>query len=589
MSVDAWLTVCVIALCFGLLTFTRYAPDIVMAGAVSILLLSGVLSTKEALAGFANEGMITVAVLYVVVTGLKETGGITWIVQSVLGRPSSVNNGLIRLMSPVMAISAFLNNTPVVAMFIPAVQEWAKRNQLSVSKFMIPLTYGASVGGMCTLIGTSTNLIVNGMLVSQTNMPSLHLFDLAWVGVPCALIAMVYIVMVHKWLLPERRPVFSQFGDARQYTVEMMVDADSPLINKSIEQAGLRQLPGMYLIEIDRGDQLLPAVSPQELLQANDRLVFAGVVDSVVDLQRIRGLSPATDQVFKLNSSRRNRCLIEAVVSNSCPLVGKSIREGRFRNVYNAAVIAVARNGEQIRRKLGDIVLAPGDTLLLEAHPSFLEHRRNSRDFFLISRLHDSEPLCHEKAPLAVLIMLGMIVVASFEWLSMLQAALLAAGLMLITRCTSGRVARRGVDWQVLVVVAASFGLGVALDRTGVAKIVAENLLQFAHNDPLLALALVFIATAIFTELVTNNAAAILMFPIALATAHKLDVSFMPFVITVMIAASASFATPIGYQTNLMVQGPGGNHFADFMKIGIPLSVLVGLVTILIVPIVWPF
>lgn len=589
MSFDAWLTVFVITLCFCLLTFTRYAPDIVMAGGVSFLLLSGVLSTQEALAGFANEGMITVAVLYVVVTGLKETGGIAWIVQSVLGRPSSVNNGLIRLMSPVMAISAFLNNTPVVAMFIPAVQDWAKRNQLSVSKFMIPLTYGASVGGMCTLIGTSTNLVVNGMLVAQTDLPSLHLFDIAWVGVPCALVAMIYILVVHKWLLPERRPVFSQFDDARQYTVEMVVEADSPLINKSIEQAGLRQLPGMYLIEIDRGDQVLPAVSPQERLQANDRLVFAGVIDSVLDLQRMRGLTPATDQVFKLNSSRRNRCLIEAVVSNSCPLIGKSIREGRFRNVYNAAVIAVARNGEQIKKKLGDIVLAPGDTLLLEAHPSFLELRRNSRDFFLISRLHDSQPPCHEKAPLAVLIMLGMVIVAGFEWLSMLQAAIFAAGLMIITRCTTGRVARRGIDWQVLVVVAASFGLGIALERTGVAKIVAENLISLAGGEPLLALALVYIATAIFTELVTNNAAAILMFSISLATANTLEVSFLPFAITVMIAASASFATPIGYQTNLMVQGPGGYHFADFMKIGIPLSALIGGVTILLVPLIWPF
>lgn len=589
MSIEAWLTISVITLCFSLLAFTRYAPDVVLVGGVTFLLLTGVLSTKEALAGFANEGVMTVAVMYVVITGLKETGGIAWIVQSVLGRPTSVNNGLIRLMSPVMAVSAFLNNTPVVAMFIPAVQDWAKRNQISVSKFMIPLTYGASVGGMCTLIGTSTNLVVNGMLVSQTNIPSLHLFDIAWVGVPCAIIAMIYILLVHKWLLPERRPVFSQFDDARQYTVEMMVEPGSPLVHKSIEQAGLRQLPGMYLIEIDRDDQVLPAVSSQERLQANDRLVFAGVIESVVDLQRIRGLTPATNQVFKLNSSRRNRCLIEAVVSNSCPLIGKSIREGRFRTFYNAAVIAVARNGEQLKGKLGDIVLAPGDTLLLEAHPSFVERQRNSRDFFLISRLHDSQPPRHDRATLAVLIMLGMILVAAFEWLSMLQAALLAAGLMIITRCTTGRIARHGIDWQVLVVVAASFGLGIALDTTGVAKIVAENLIGFASNDPIIALALVYIATAIFTELVTNNAAAVLMFSIALATAQKLDVSVMPFIITIMIAASASFATPIGYQTNLMVQGPGGYHFADFMKIGIPLSVLIGTVTVLIVPIVWPF
>jgi len=589
MGWEGWYSVAITTLCFATLALTRYSPDIVMVGGLTLLLLAGVLSPEQALSGLANEGMVTVGVLYVVVAGLRETGGIGWIVHSVLGRPRSLQHAQIRLMAPVAAMSAFLNNTPVVAMFIPAISDWAKRNSLSVSKLMIPLSYASIVGGTCTLIGTSTNLVVNGLLIKETGSDGLTLLELAWVGVPVMLIVFIFILLGSKWLLPERVPAISRYDDAREYTVEMLVDNGSVLSGKSIEAAGLRQLPGMFLIEIDRQRQIMPAVSSYEVLRDGDRLVFAGVIESVVDLQKTQGLTPASNQIYKLGSSRQDRVLVEAVVSDSCPLAGKSVRKGRFRNFYNAVIIAVARNGKRVQQKIGDIVLRPGDTLLLESHHSFAEQQRNSRDFFLVSEIDGTNPPQYQKAMLALSILALMILSVTIGWLSMLKASLLAAGLMILTRCTSGREARRSVDWQILIVIAASFGLGSALHNTGAAESIAISLIELAGGSTGISLALMFAVTALLSAVATNNAAAVIMFPIALTTANNLGVSLMPFVITLMVAASTSFATPIGYQTNLMVYGVGGYRFSDYLRIGVPLTLLVSLTTILVVPLVWHF
>jgi len=589
MGWEGWYSIAVTTLCFATLALTRYSPDIVMVGGLTLLLLAGVLSPEQALSGLANEGMVTVGVLYVVVAGLRDTGGIGWIVHSVLGRPRSLQHAQIRLMAPVAAMSAFLNNTPVVAMFIPAISDWAKRNSLSVSKLMIPLSYASIAGGTCTLIGSSTNLVVNGLLIKETGSAGLTMLELAWVGVPVMLIVFIFILLSSKWLLPEREPAISRYDDAREYTVEMLVDKGSVLSGKSIEEAGLRQLPGMFLIEIDREGQIMPAVSSYEVLRDGDRLVFAGVIESVVDLQKTLGLTPASDQIYKLGSSRQDRVLVEAVVSDSCPLAGKSVCEGRFRNFYNAVIIAVARNGKRIQQKIGDIILRPGDTLLLESHHSFAEQQRNSRDFFLVSEIDGANPPQYEKAMLAMSILALMILSVTTGWLSMLKASLLAAGLMILTRCTSGREARRSVNWQILIVIAASFGLGSALHSTGAAESIAIALIEFAGGSTEISLALMFAVTALLSAVATNNAAAVIMFPIALTTANSLGVSVMPFVITLMVAASTSFATPIGYQTNLMVYGVGGYRFSDYLRIGVPLTLLVGLTIILIVPRVWHF
>ncbi|HVA49453.1 MAG TPA: SLC13 family permease [Pirellulales bacterium] len=612
----AQLTLLDLALVFGLLIWSRLPPDFVLVGGVALLVLTGILDAREALAGLANEAMVTVGILYVVGAGVRQTGGVDWIAQRLFGKPKSTFNAIVRLMFPAAGLSAFMNNTPLVAMLIPAVTDWAKMHRIATSKLMIPLSYAAILGGTCTLIGTSTNLVVDGQVKEEakrriaadvkagmpeakarekfereTRLPAdgLAMFDITWVGLPAAVLGCGFMAVAAWWLLPDRKPAMSNLEDPRSYTVEMLVEPDSPLVGKAIEEAGLRHLPGAYLVEIDREGFILPAVSPDERLRGNDRLVFVGVVDSVLDLQKIRGLVPATDQVFKLSAPRSSRCLIEAVVSNSCPLVGKTIRDGRFRSIYNAAVIAVARNGERINKKIGDIVLAPGDTLLLEAHPAFADQQRNNRDFFLVSRLEDSQPPRHERALVAAGILIGMVLLASLTSLGMFKASLLAGGLMLATRCCSVSLARRSIDWEVLLAIAASFAIGAALEKTKAAEMIAHQMIGLAQGNAWASLAIVYLATLLATELITNNAAAALMFPMAVKTAEGLQVNWMPFVIVVMMAASAGFATPIGYQTNLMVYGPGGYRFSDYLKVGVPLDLLIGVITVLLAPFLWPF
>jgi di/tricarboxylate transporter len=497
-------------------------------------------------------------------------------------------------MPPVAAASAFMNNTPIVAMFMPVVTDWCKKTGISPSKLFIPLSYAAVLGGCCTLIGTSTNLVVQGLMIAaqktDPTMPRLGFWTLGAVGLPVTILGILFILLTSKWLLRDRQPASLQHADPRQYTSEMVVQPGGGVDGRAIEQAGLRNLPGAFLIEVQRGEESFAAVGPDHILRADDRLIFAGVVGSIVDLQKIRGLAPATNQVFKLSEPRHNRVLIEAVVSNTCPMVGMTIREGRFRTRYDAAVIAVHRNGERIDRQIGQIELRPGDTLLLEAHPRFLQQHRDSRDFFLVSAVADSKPPRHEKAWIAVGILGAMVVAMTFESrISVLTSALIAAGLMLAARCVGGEDARRAIDWPTLVAIGASFGLARGLETTGAATFLGSQITQLsAFMGTTGALVGVYLVTLLFTELITNNAAAALAFPLARAAAVSADANFLPFAVVIAIAASAGFATPLGYQTHLMVYGPGGYRFSDFVRIGLPLDALVLVVTVVLTPIFFP-
>jgi di/tricarboxylate transporter len=599
---DAWVTLGVLAAIFVLLVTNALSAEIVMLLGLAALLFAGVLSTREALAGFANEGMMTVAVLYVVVAGLRETGVMGWLAQRVFGRPKTTLGAQLRMMIPVAGASAFMNNTPLVAALMPAVVEWAKKLEIPASKLLMPLSFATILGGLCTLIGTSTNVVIAGLmresLASGELERSMGFFTLTSVGVPCAVAGMAYMAVASRWLLPAREPALRQMDDPRAYTVEMRVEPKGQVAGQTIEQAGLRHLAGMYLAEVEREGEVFAAVEPTFRLRADDQLVFVGIVDSVVELQRIRGLVPATSQVFELEGPRSGRTLIEAVVSDRCPLLGQSIREARFRSQYNAAVIAVARSGERLRQKIGDIVLEPGDTLLLEAQPAFLERLRNSRDFFLVSQLNDSATPRYERALTALAILAGMVVLAAlFEnvpffaerGFSMLHAAVLAAGLMLVTRCCSVEHVRQSVDWQVLIVIAATLGLGTALASTGLAEALAQGLVTLTGRDPRMQLATIYVMTMLLTELLSNTTSVVLAYPIALATAAELGVDPMPFIVALAMAGSCGFATPIGYQTNLMVYGPGGYRFVDFLRFGAPLNLVVGAVALVVTPRVFPF
>jgi di/tricarboxylate transporter len=601
MGWEALVTLLVLALVFFALAREVASPDVVLLGALTGLMVLSAFSDRfpsprETAAIFGNEGLLTVATLFVVAAGLRETGGVSLITARLIGRPTTVRAAQVRLMAPVAAVSAFLNNTPVVAMFMPVVSDLAKRSGVSPSKLFIPLSYAAVLGGCCTLIGTSTNLVVQALLMeaqkADPTVPTFGFFTLGAVGIPAAIAGILFIVGAGR-LLPDRRAAAPKVVGAREYTVEMLVQPASPVAGLTIEEAGLRRLSGMFLASIERDGDRLVAVGPDERLHENDRLVFVGNVDSVVDVQRIRGLVPATDQVFTLEQPRHNRCLLEAVVSHASPLLGRSIRAGRFRTRYNAVVIAVHRSGERIDGKIGDIVLSVGDVLLLEAHPSFLDTYRQSADFFLMSAVDDSVPQRHDRAWIAITILVGMVVAATLENytnLSLFTAALVAAALMGLTGCVSATQARRSIEWPMLIAIGAALGLGRAIESTGLASFLADQMvLGSSWAGPWGVLVGVYLLTLFFTEIVTNNAAAALAFPIALSSAHVVGANVMPFAVVVAVAASAGFATPLGYQTHLMVYGPGGYRFSDYLRIGIPLDLLVMAVVVLLTPVFFPF
>jgi di/tricarboxylate transporter len=572
--------------------------EMVLLGGLTVLAVLGLfsdrlLSARELAQAFGNEALVAVAALLVVGAGLTETGGMALVVEKLLGRPKGTLDAQARLLLPVVAASSFLNNTTVVAMFMPVVREWCSRRHLSPSKLFIPLSYGAVLGGLCTLIGTSTNLTVQGLL-KDAGLPPMGMFTISAVGVPVALAGVAFILATSRWLLPVRTSAAdAALANPRQYTVEMLVERGNGLAGRTIEAAGLRHLQGLYLAHIERNGDVLVPVGPEQRLLPDDRLVFVGVVASVVELQRIRGLRPATDQVFKLSEPRPNRCLVEAVVSVSNPLVGKSIREGRFRSRYDAVVIAVHRNGERLQSKIGDIVLRPGDTLLLEAHPRFFQVHRDSRDFFLVSTLPASEPRRHDRAWVAITILAAMVVAVTLEGytgVGLLVGALVAAALMLLAGCLSFEQALRAIDWRLLLAIGASFGIGRAFEQSGAAAALGLGLTGvLAQFGPHGVLAGTYLVTLVLTEAISNNAAAVLAFPLARAAAAQLGVDFTPFAIAITVAASAGFALPLGYQTHLMVYGPGGYRASDFLRLGLPLDLLVMAITTVLAPLFFPF
>jgi di/tricarboxylate transporter len=369
----------------------------------------------------------------------------------------------------------------------------------------------------------------------------------------------------------------------------MIVEPDCPLIDQSVEQAGLRHLPGLFLVEIDRLGRTITPVAPDNSILEGDRLVFAGVVSTIVELQRIRGLVPATDDEAPAPNAPDHR-LLEAVVSQSSPLVGQSIRTANFRTVYDAAVIAVHRNGARVPGKIGAIVLEAGDTLLLQGAPGFLRAHRNSPDFYLVSEIAESERPRYDRAWIAILVLVAMVLCASIGPYPISIAAFLAIGVMLLFRCIDGRIARKSVDFPILIVIGAGFGIAIAMQKTGAAAAVASLLSVAASSlGPHGTLALVYLSTLVLAELLHHNAAVVIMFPIAVATAELVGADSRPFVMSVALGGCAAFASPVTYQTHLIVYGPGGYRFTDFVRVGLPLNAICALIAIGMIPTVWPF
>jgi di/tricarboxylate transporter len=591
MGFEAWFTLAVLVVAFLALVRNWAPPDLVFLLGTTLLALTGVITAKEAFAGFANEGMLTVAVLFVVAAGLEQTGVLAYVGQQILGGAKSDRGALARLSAVIVSSSAFLNNTPIVAMFMPIVVDWCRRNNVAPSKLLIPLSYLAILGGTCTLIGTSTNVVVHGLLL-QHGMPGMSLFEITPLGIPYALAGVAYLLLFGRKLLPDRKELFEQLGESRrEYMVDMRVQPECRLIGKSVEAAGLRNLPGLFLIEINRRDEIITPVAPNEVIEANDHMVFTGVVSSVVELQKIAGFVPIADPAYESSPARQlSRRMCEAVISADSPLIGQTIRDADFRANYGAAVVAVHRGGARVQEKVGDIKLQPGDTLLLQTQPHFVRAHRNDPAFYLVSDVEQWRPLRSHRAWIALLLFVALLVLMTTQVVPILVGASLIAVLMIATGCLSAGEARQSIELQVLITIAASFGIGTALEKSGAAAEIANHLVDAtAFFGPVGTLACVYLITSIITEMITNNAAAVLLFPICLQAARLSgDVDPRPFVIALTFAASASLMTPIGYQTNMMVYGPGGYRFTDFIRVGLPLHILLLVVATVLIPIIWP-
>ena len=585
LSFHAWIVIATIILVFGLMLFTKLAPDFVFLGGMTILMVTGALPVDKVLSGFSSSSVVLVGALFVVIAGLVHTGVMQWIVRYCLGTPKSYNMAIFRLMTPVAALSSFLNNTTVVALFINVVKIWAKKLNVAPSKLLIPLSYASGMGGICTLIGTPPNLLISGFYMDQTH-EQLSIFTPTLAGLFCLAVGILATIAMKK-LIPERTSPEEALENSQNYTVELLVPSDAKFIGETLKDARLFQVEGGHIIEIIRFDkEIISPVSEDEFIFGGDRLVFSGQVDEILKLRNSHQLVNAAHHVFSVNEVDSNRKLRMANVRFSSSLVGTRMVNTDFEERNNMVLIAIAREGERINQSPREIVIEKGDTLLLECPPRSKSESALTPDLqFFESSLIPQEG---KKTLTSSLILLAMIICSSLNIIPLLQASFLAAFAMIILRCCSINQARESIDWGLLMVFAGSISLGSAIEYTGIATKIAEGILSVCGSNPMFALAGICFAATFLTEFTSNTATAAIFFPITYQIAVTLGVNPLTFCVALMIAVSSSFATPIGSPTHMMVYGPGGYRFVDFMRIGLPMNFIILAADLFIVPLLFP-
>ncbi|GLC40696.1 Phosphoinositide phosphatase sac1 [Pleodorina starrii] len=592
LSHEAWFTLW--ATFFSVVPMIRGAvdPDVCLFGGTTVLLLRGVILPRDAFAGLANESIVSIALMMMIAAGLESSGALEFVPELVLGRSRREWVGQLRLHVAVAAVSAVMNNTPLVAVMIPVVEAWCRQNNHHVSRFMIPLSYAAILGGLCTIIGTSTNLIARGL--AQQEVPELRIpfVEIGVIGLPLTVAGGLYVVLASPLLLPKREPMMSSVvADPREYVVSVRVDARYAHIGRTIEAAGLRHLRGLFLADLQRRDgTAVPSPPPTTIILQGDKLTFAGDIHGMQHILTLPGLNPissaevATDfEESAAAGSAGDRVMVEAVVALSSPIVNMTIRDSHFRSRYGAVVLAVHRNGERVNGGLGDIVVKGGDTMLLEASPDFLEKFKHSSEFALaVDAFRVSPP---RKDPLALFTSMGifvaMVVLNSMDLIPLSTSALVCLFAYLVTGVLTVQQARAAIPGSMLLTVAGAFGMAKALTTTGLADRLATSLLScFSWMGSAAAVSSVYVTTSLLTALLSNGAAITLMFPISLTMARRAGIGFKGPLYALMVGASSDFSTPIGYQTNLMVSGPGGYRFLDYTRFGLPLQFIAGLITV---------
>jgi di/tricarboxylate transporter len=566
MSLAAWLTLAVLLL--QLVVRDRMAPSASMALGVLGLLAAGVLTDRDLLATIANPAPLTVAALYVVARGVVRSGVLRRGVEILLGEGRIWRATLARLLIPSAAVSAFINNTPIVAALAPALTEWADERRDSPSKYLLPMTFAVSLGGTLTLLGTSTNFVASGLMQSA-GLHGIGLLEMLPVSALVVVAGLAVLVLGTPWALPIRRPAREHLREnVRHFMVAMEVVTGGRLDGVTVQGAGLRRLEGVFLVEVDRVGERIAPVAPTTLLRGGDVLTFVGKADQVVDLHHVEGLVSVEDSQIR-RFDPNTHVFFEAVVGPVSPLVGRTLKELGFRGRYQAAVFAIHRGGERIGGKLGETRLRAEDTLLFIADPGF---RRN--DFLIVSRIGRHQPTPAPKyAPWMLVALVATAAAAAFGRLSVLDAALIAATIVVLFGVVPLREVRDAVDLDVILLVTGSIALGVAVEKSGLAGSAASLVARASAAYG--AHAAVFGVTALTmlaAQILTCNAAAAIGVPLAIQVAAQTGGDARHVAIAATIAASCSFMTPLGYQTKLMVYGPGGYRFRDYLRLGGPLA-----------------
>lgn len=569
MTWQAWLVLSVLLGMLVVLAFDRMPTVVAMGAGITVLLVSGAIDDDTALAGLSSEAAATIGALYVIAAAISTTGALSWLIDKLL---FSKDGGIARFSSGTALVSAFVPNTPLVALAAPRVVRWSRKHGISPSRLLMPLSYASILGGVVTLIGTSTNLVVSDVLESSGGEP-LGLFEMTPVGLPVALVGVVVMTLVVPRFLKDRTAAGESMREtARKFQIQMVIEDSGPLVGVTIAAAGLRDLGGVFLAAVERHDHMIPA-RPDDELQAGDHCYFIGDVARVVDLQEVAGLRSAEHQ-HVLGSEGPGSRLYEAVVGGRSDLAGRSLKSAGFRARYDAAVLAVHRTSGDVVGKLGEVPLHIGDVLLVLAGPDFATRWKDHGDFALVASIDEPPPPRRGRAWVATAAFVAFVALATSGAVSLFAAALIAAAVVVAGGALSLSEARHAVDLNVVLTIALSISVGGAVTSTGLDLEIAEMLARV--GNPIGSwglLAATIVATQLLTEILSNSGAAAIMVPVGMAAAVSTGGDPRAFAIGVLIGASCSFLTPVGYQTNLMVYGLGGYRFTDFTRVGFPLTI----------------
>ena len=587
-SIGGWVTILTMICIFVVMAYSRIPAEVAFLGALTILLVLGIVDEKEGMAGFSSEPVVVNAAFFVIIGGLMQTGVLYWLCQNVLGEARSFTGAIIKLMIPTSVLSAFLGSSNVVSLLIDAVKIWSRKINLSPSKLLMPLSYAASLGGMCTLLGNSSNLVIAGLYTSQTGLP-MNIFEPMLPGIILTILGMMLLVLMQRFI-PDRQSSDISFESTSDYTVELLVPTDNPYVMQTVEEAGLLTPKGGSLIEIMHFDrEIVMPVPKDEPVMGGDRLIYAGQINDLLELKRTHGLVAADHHVWNINEIDTKRRMRTAYVTFGSELIGKSMAHCSFERRNNVVLVAVARQGHRVEGIPREISLQAGDTLLLEC-PAKGENQleqanRRSLKFF------DSQfvPQLGPKTVTSAIVLTLMFIISSFKIMPLITASMFAAGVLMMAGCCRITDVTKYIEWDLLLILGSTVVFSVAITKTGVASFVATNVLDLCNSNPYIVMGVMCLLASVVSEFISDVGAGAVFFPIIYQQALLLGCDPLPFVMALMLSVALSFASPIGSTTHMLVFGPGSYRFTDFVRLGTVMHLVLLPILLLIITFIYPF